>query len=975
MEVVVIAPNAGRDPAASWLAFALWRDGRWVGEPERVPLAIRPGRPGDDTLDLRWAAIEERLAAATVAVPNAKRWAATAQWADEVGVFWPQVQEVLDIGQLARILSPALLDARRPPSAGRADDGMQGVREIWDGLVQRALLLPVETLRQMTHIAAMLSRPLADWFQWAAETRMETFGDALPDGCRQIQSLVFRDDPDAVERAQEPAGEPEGGRTSAGDERTDGEDDPQVNDAPSSEWPLAEDLLGADGPFAQGLPGFQVRPGQLEMARAVREALADDLHLMVEAGTGTGKSLAYLVPAALHALAEDARVIVSTHTIALQDQIEHRDFPLLRRVIRRPLELAVLKGRTHYVCMRKLQQEVFSANLTTEPEELEMDLRMLAWLTETETGDREELAIRGRMHEVWGRVQSETETCIGKRCPFFRPCFYFRARARAHQADVLIANHSLVFADLKAQRRVLPHYDKLIVDEAHHLEEEATRHLGEEVHWGALLSMMQRLIRDGGRGGIVPELLSRLQGAGPPAERVVAPLEGLSVQLADLRRHVDHAFRALAELAPAGQAEHRLTPSVEASDAWRAYRTEVESIEDHIRELEHLAGRLEEAAHTDDAELAGRILDARGFIVQLVEQLRTLADGVHLTDDTWVTWVEVSIREGGRHETATRQEGAPMTPRGVQHPLQPEERPRVARGGGDGPLPLRVSLHRAPVDVASILKNALFDATPSVILTSATLTVDGRFDHAVRRLGLREAQQEGRLKTMTVASPFHLSRQALLCVPTDAPDLARMEPREAAPWVAESIVQLAGVSGGRLLALFTSYALLRATADLARPALAAQDIAVYAQGQDGGRTKLLEMFRRHPRSVLFGTQSFWEGIDLPGDQLVALVIVRLPFAPPTHPVQQARAERLKAQGLDPFAHHSLPDAVVRFRQGFGRLIRTVDDRGVVVVFDKRIVTQSYGRMFIRSLPGLRTVTGREQDVLARARAFLESPNR
>ncbi|MCL6598655.1 MAG: DEAD/DEAH box helicase family protein [Alicyclobacillus macrosporangiidus] len=923
MKVIVVHLNTRQDASIPWLDAACWQDGVWADTLLRTtPPCGRDAQRGEDTADAAWAAFTEHLAEATLAVEST----ATLERLAEISggaVLWPDAADVLDLNQMARILAPEWVSGAPLRTAEHTVDTTPDnpSRRLWDALIDRALRLPAHTLQQMAHIATFLSRPLAEWFQWAAERRQAQAGLALPEGCRQIQSLVFRDDPAAA-------------LAGSGESVADAPDGSAGGPGGEEAWPLAEDLLGPEGPFARRLPGFQVRQGQLEMARAVREALDADAHLMVEAGTGTGKSLAYLVPAALYALSRNTRVVVSTHTIALQDQIEHRDFPLLRSVIEHPLELAVLKGRTHYVCMRKLQQEVHTANLATDPGELEAYLRLLAWLVETETGDREELPVHGRMHEVWSRVQSETETCIGKRCPFFKPCYYFRARGRAYQADVVIANHSLVFSDLKAERRVLPRYDKLVVDEAHHLEEEATRHLGDEVHWGAIAAMMQRLAREGGRSGVIPELIHRLQGAETSAQRAAGPLENLLERLGDVRRTVEAAFTALAALVPPGQSELRLTPAVQSSTAWQAYQEQTQQLGDHIRELERMATRLEEAAQVDDADLSGRLVDARGFLVALTDQLRVLIEGAHLSDEAWVTWVQAGPREGSSS--------------GLQ----------------------RISLHRAPIDVASILKENLFDATPSVILTSATLTVDGQFHHAVRRFGLEGAQREGRLRTLTVASPFSMSRQALLCVPTDVPELARMEPEEAAPWVGESIVQLARVSGGRLLALFTSHALLRATAERARSALAPHGIVVYAQGIDGGRTQLLDAFRNNPHSVLFGTQSFWEGIDLPGDQLVALVIVRLPFSPPSHPVHQARCERLEAQGLNPFAFHSLPDAVVRFRQGVGRLIRTVDDRGVVVVFDKRIITHAYGRTFIRSIPGLRAVTGRERDVLARAAAFL-----
>ncbi len=326
------------------------------------------------------------------------------------------------------------------------------------------------------------------------------------------------------------------------------------------------------------------------MVEAVAEALEGDIHLLAEAGTGTGKSLAYLIPAALYAIHNDTRVVVSTHTISLQDQIAKRDFPLLRQVIQHPLSLSVFKGRTHYVCMRKLLQEVKSVGFASSQDEIEAYMKLLVWLTETEEGNREELRLQGKLTNVWPRVQSETETCINKRCPFFKPCYYFRARGRAYEADVIVTNHSLILSDVKANHRVLPRYDKLILDEAHHLEEEATKHLGDDVHQLQCSALIGRLSRDNGKHGVIPELLTRLQGSDAVSVKAVPALEHVVDTLRELRGVVETTFATFCEWLPPGENVFRITRAVENTPTWNKYLELVDELQELLKEIESQSG-------------------------------------------------------------------------------------------------------------------------------------------------------------------------------------------------------------------------------------------------------------------------------------------------------------------------------------------------------------------------------------------------
>ncbi|WDL97227.1 helicase C-terminal domain-containing protein [Alicyclobacillus sp. ALC3] len=844
---------------------------------------------------------------------------------EQIGQPLPTSSDSLDTLVLARVLLPTERSHRLEDLANLLSLPLETAhRGLSDALTTQALLcslhnlaleLPLLTLQQLERLAGMFSPLTATWFGDLAEARMRKYGTVRPQGTSQVLDLVYSARTGgSQERSADVQTKPDGHARTEGDSEAEAE---------AGSW------FTANSPLGQALPSFEVRIGQQQMVDAVTSALEHDTHLIAEAGTGTGKSLAYLIPAALYAAKTDSRVMVATHTIALQDQIERRDFPTLRSVMGVPLSLAVFKGRTHYLCMRKLAQENAGADFGTPQGELEAYMTLMRWVVDTPAGNREELAFTNRLSEVWHRVQSETETCIHKRCPFFQDCYYFRARGAAYEADIVVTNHALVLSDLKAEHRVLPRYEKVVFDEAHHLEEAATKHLGSEVSAPQIAVSLGRILRDGGKHGVIAELSNRLAEATDKNGRSETVLESLREAALDVRAAVDEAFSALGQLIGPGQSELRITSELTLSLAWKAYLGQSDRLQDLSAKLLHHADELEALAEQQsDSDLGGRMLDAAGFVRELTGRLGTLCQAGSAGPE-WVVWVEKS-------------------------------------GYADRPF---ISLHVAPIDVAGILRSTLFETKDTVILTSATLSVDGKFDYIRERLGLDDNCAHD-VEEVSVPSPFDYSRQALLCVPTDIPELAGMQPEQAAIWVADSIFQLARASQGKLLALFTSHVMLRAVARALRDPLQSIGLRVFAQGVDGNRAHLLESFRQGTAGVLLGAQSFWEGIDLPGDQLTTLVIVRLPFAPPTHPVTAARHERLEQQGKSSFWHASLPEAVVRFRQGFGRLIRTTADRGVVVVYDKRIITARYGRAFVRSLTGVRPFVAPEQDVIDRVAVFL-----
>ncbi|BDG60062.1 helicase C-terminal domain-containing protein [Caldinitratiruptor microaerophilus] len=732
-----------------------------------------------------------------------------------------------------------------------------------------------------------------------------------------------------------------------------GPEDEEEPEAPPALDPGEVDaVLGPGGAVASafavrsGRP-YEHRPQQLELARRVVTALGRGQVLVAEAGTGTGKSLAYLVPALLWAKRGGGRVVVSTHTITLQEQLWERDLPFLLRALgwEDEVPVALAKGRSNYVCLRKWEEAVEGADLATGPDEREFLLRTVPWLAQTDTADRAELGVLAAQEEYWRRIQSESVTCLGQRCRWYqRHCFAFRARRRARDARVLVVNHALLLSDLKAGGGVLPPYEHVIIDEAHHLESAATEHLGVALGQWDLAGSLLRLYRPSrgtAPGGVLPAVARRLREARPEVEELLR-------QVQEARERVDELFGLAGALALAtgggeedGARSLRVTPAVRARPEWDTIRL----------------------AHENAGVALGRL--AKG-LRRLGEELEQLAGAGHGGLDSLrleVAREEAVVRQAVRDlDTVLAQHGPEMV-RWIE--AQPP------RSGGDRPA--AVTLRAAPVHVGPLLRELLWDRVRSAVLTSATLTVGGRFDHVLERLGL-DALPEGRLALAQVPSPFRYGEQALVLIPEDIPTPRAGEAEfqaAATRLLADLLVQV----GGRTLVLFTSHRQLRQVYNELKGPLEAAGLVLLAQGLDGARGRLVEEFRAGERAVLMGSASFWEGVDIPGEDLSCVVVVRLPFQPPGDPVMEARSEDLEARGLSAFQHLSLPEAIIRFKQGFGRLIRTGTDRGVVVVLDRRIDPREarYGRQFLRSLPDPRVATAPADEIATLAARFLRDP--
>ncbi|WP_428265799.1 ATP-dependent DNA helicase [Haliangium sp.] len=682
-----------------------------------------------------------------------------------------------------------------------------------------------------------------------------------------------------------------------------------------AETSTIDKVLGPSGVLAACIPHYEDRPAQRRMAHAVDEVLRDDGVLLVEAGTGTGKTLGYLVPALLG----DRRVVASTGTRTLQDQITRRDLPLLEEVLDRRFTAVTLKGVSNYVCVRKLGDARTLAALT---DETRADFETISeWAKDTVTGDRAEVDSVADDAPIWSLLTNTPHTRIGPRCPHYEQCFVTRARRRAEKADLVIVNHHLLFADLALRTsypgaKVLPEYDAVVFDEAHQLEDVMTEHFGIQVST-VRVAQLARDARTAFAGPSGP--LFGHAGGNTTAERIIAHVERCAEALFHSIRPA--LARASAATNPAnaaaassggpgggpgdGAGRVAIDPSLFADDDRQELWFRLDAALDELAAHAALAGEALAAAAREAAEHGGS------------------GPGGRAEDDQ-----AEAVQAAGRRAETMRAHLAAIAEQSERAFVYWAE----ARPGS-------VALCASPVEVASYMRQHVLGQVSAAVLTSATLRADNSFAYTRRRLGL-----DGDLAAELVApSPFDYRRQALLYLPRDLPD-PRAPGFSAA--ACARVIELCAITSGRAFVLFTSHRALRAAA---RHLAGRLPYPLLIQGEMP-RAALIERFRARPGAVLLGTGTFWEGVDVPGDALSLVIIDKLPFAPHTDPLVSARMERIADTHGDPFEDYQLPQAALALEQGFGRLIRRSDDRGIVAVLDPRIVTRRYGRVFVTSLP-------------------------
>jgi ATP-dependent DNA helicase DinG len=609
-----------------------------------------------------------------------------------------------------------------------------------------------------------------------------------------------------------------------------------------------QEFFGPGGTLAQRLDDYEFRPSQVRMAHGVHRALEEQNHVIIEAGTGTGKTLAYLLPALLHG----RRILVSTGTKTLQDQIFYKDIPLLESVLGRPIRAAYLKGRNNYLC--RLKMETLHTEGLFSLRELKSFKAIIDWAAETETGDRAELGSVGDDSDLWSRMDARRERCLGSKCKDYERCFLTLVRQKAMEADIVVVNHHLFFADLAIRKSdvpaILPDYSAVIFDEAHELEDIATDYFGFHISNFRLAEFVH------------------------DANKLEADVELVS-------RASDRFFNGFALLRDGRHPVPKLEGIESLIGALQDARRSIKQMKDFSGEYEALARRAGELEAELEIFRSGRL-------------------------ENYVSWIE-----------------------------------RRDRG---------IFLEACPVDVSGMLQEKLFTRVPTCVLTSATLTVGDSFGYMRERLGLSDARE------LSLATEFNVQKQALLYIPKSMPDYRHPSYVETA---AKEIRLVLRASTGRAFVLFTSY---RQMETLYQELVDDLPFPCMIQGKGGGKSRLLEEFKMTPNAVLFATASFWQGVDVKGEALSAVIIDKLPFQVPSDPLVAARSARIQRQGGNAFSEYHVPTAILRLKQGLGRLIRSTTDRGILAVLDNRLSTKSYGRLFMDSLPDYE-VTDRIQDLV------------
>ncbi|MEH7276007.1 ATP-dependent DNA helicase DinG [Neobacillus vireti] len=662
----------------------------------------------------------------------------------------------------------------------------------------------------------------------------------------------------------------------------------------------------------EGFTVFENRTGQFEMMDGVYQAFNSGMHTLIEAGTGVGKSLGYLLPAAYFAKQNRLPVVVSTHTIQLQEQIIHKEIPLLAKILPFGVKSILLKGRNHYISLER-----FALSLLEENDNYDTTLtkmQILVWLTETETGDRDELNLSSGGNIFWNKIKNE-QTVFTRNKVWQEKDFYLRAKNEALHADIIITNHSLLLSNLSAEKSFLPDFEYAIIDEGHHFEKVASQYFGRSLDYLTTRLLLNQFGQFEQR-----QLFYELERI---LDSLVANKGDLTQTIkinqlaADLSYEMDEFFKLTALYAKSNSAERRAGNRAKVrfsrDKGGKEKNALMHSAERFAFLLKDLQGAISERLElikinkrTLSSKQKGKLEEIISFRNEL-EELRNTVQDCFIKESNEVKWIEIDFRSQQNVTT----------------------------------------FYAQPAFVAASLHEKFFRVKKGVVLTSATLTVNHSFNYMINEMGL----SKDNTRTMSIASPFDYKNQVQLLIPNDLPEVNSTSLDDYVVAITEHIITIAEATKGRMLILFTAHDMLKKTYELIKESGFLDEFAMIAQGiTSGSRSRLTRNFQRYDKAILLGTSSFWEGVDIPGEDLSCLVIVRLPFSPPDEPLTEAKCQLITQKGGNAFTEYSLPEAILRFKQGFGRLIRTENDRGIMMVFDKRIITSKYGKAFLQSIP-------------------------
>ncbi|MED1420106.1 ATP-dependent DNA helicase DinG [Bacillus smithii] len=667
--------------------------------------------------------------------------------------------------------------------------------------------------------------------------------------------------------------------------------------------------------YMKEFPQFQIREAQFEMMDCVYETLDSSNHAFIEAGTGIGKSLAYLLPAAFYSKQHKVPIVISTYTTVLQEQLMNKDLVLLKAILPFSVQTAVLKGRSHYIDLFQFENSLNDE--TSNYDEALTKMQILVWLTETTTGDKNELNLSSGGELYWARIKQEDIFLNRSKNPWMEKDFYLHSRKQAQQADIIVTNHAILAKDLFSDQNLISDYNQVIIDEAHHFGNVLGDQMGTEIDLRALKWMYQQI-------GTMEQKQLFFQ----CEELLKKHGKEASIHFFETDHDLHQIAFEMNEWMNAASAFF-LHLAKKKSNSWNKVQIRVGEQERKMKywkELHYSTERLYELMKMIHHSLQERLMLAKKLETDLTLDEAAMIEKLYDLLESWKKWMndlKNVIIEGSKQPAVIWMEGDIRMPQN------------------------HLKIKCRPAGLDRIRMEQFIDGKKSVIFTSATLSVNRSFQHFAEELGIPEK----RFRQAIFPSPFHYEKNCKLIIPNDVPEIQDVTSEKYVEVLADYLSAVAQATNGRMLVLFTSYDMLKNTYLLMKESGLLEDFVLIAQGiTNGSKVRLTRHFQKFEKAILFGTSSFWEGVDIPGEDLSCLVLVRLPFTPPDDPLFQAKGEALRAEGKNPFYHSSLPQAVIRFKQGFGRLIRTERDRGIIIVFDRRITTARYGKAFIQSIP-------------------------